>query len=77
MQKIVKINKCHAKAKVVFPLKLTLLVNALGYLLKFFLTAGQRHDIKGAEQLLNSLKNTIIITDKGYDSNNLIENIEL
>ena len=59
-----------------FTTKIHALVDALGNPLKFILTAGQRNDITQAEALLENVANTVVIADKGYDSNALIEAIK-
>ena len=56
-----------------FTTKIHALVDGLGNPLKFILTAGQRHDISEAESLIKDLRDTIVIGDKGYDSEKLIE----
>jgi len=58
-----------------FTTKIHALVDALGNPLKFILTPGQRHDITQAEALIEDVKDTVVIADKGYDSNALIESI--
>jgi transposase len=59
-----------------FTTKIHALVDALGNPLKFILTPGQRNDITQAEPLLKNVENTVVIADKGYDSNALIQAIE-
>lgn len=49
-------SKIHAK------------VDALGNPLKIIITAGQRHDITQAENLLEDVNNSYVIADRGYDS---------
>ena len=56
-----------------FTTKIHALVDSLGNPLKFIITPGQRNDITQAEYLLDSVENAIVITDKGYDSNALLE----
>ena len=58
-----------------FTSKIHALVDSLGNPLKFILTAGQRNDITQAQNLTQDLKNTILIADKGYDSNALIDSL--
>lgn len=58
-----------------FTTKIHALVDALGNPLKFILTPGQRHDMTQAEALIEDIKDTIVIADKGYDSNALIESV--
>lgn len=59
-----------------FTTKIHALVDALGNPLKFILSPGQRHDITQAWVLLQNIENTMVIADKAYDSNALIEVIE-
>jgi transposase len=58
-----------------FTTKVHALVDALGNPLKFILTPGQRHDITQAEALIEDVRRDIVIADKGYDSNALIESV--
>ena len=58
-----------------FTSKIHALVDSLGNPLKFILAAGQRNDITQAQHLTQDLKNTILIADKGYDSNALIDSL--
>lgn len=59
-----------------FTTKVHALVDALGNPLKFILTPGQRHDITQANSLVQDLENTMLLADKGYDSNALVEQLE-
>jgi transposase len=59
-----------------FTTKVHALVDALGNPLKFILTSGQRHDITEADSLVQDLENTMLLADKGYDSNALVEQLE-
>lgn len=52
-----------------FSTKIHALVDALGNPLKFILSAGQRHEISQAEALIEDVCGSIVIGDKGYDSN--------
>ena len=45
------------------------MVDALGNPLRFILTAGQVHDIKQAEALIEGFDFDKLLADKGYDSN--------
>jgi transposase len=56
-----------------FSTKIHAMVDALGNPLKFLLTAGQRHDITQAKNLINDIKNTTVIADTAYDANDFIE----
>jgi len=68
-------EECLGRSKGGFTTKIHAVVDALGNPLKFTLTPGQRNDITQAESLIEDFKNTMIIADKGYDSNALIEKI--
>ena len=59
-----------------FTTKIHALVDALGNPLKFTLTPGQRNEITQAEMLTESVKNSAVVADKGYDSNAFIVNLE-
>ena len=48
--------------------KIHALVDALGKTLKFIITGGNRNDIIKAEGLIENIKNTTVIADKGYDN---------
>ena len=50
-------------------------VDGLGNPLRFTLTAGQRHDITQAEELISGYKGEYVIADKGYDSHGFIQHI--
>lgn len=49
-----------------FSTKIHVLVDGLGYPLRFGLTAGQRHDITQAETLLDGFDFECVIADRGY-----------
>lgn len=49
--------------------KIHVIVEALGLPLKFIVTAGNVNDIKMAKPLIQSIFNSHVIGDKGYDSN--------
>ena len=59
-----------------FTTKIHALVDAIGNPLKFILTPGQRHDITQADSLVASLDNTMLLADKGYDSNALVAQLK-
>jgi len=59
-----------------FTTKIHALVDALGNPLKFILTPGQRHDVTQANDLIEDIKNTMVLADKGYDSSALVKTIE-
>ena len=50
-------------------------VDALGNPLRFILTAGQEHDIKQAEALIEDVECERVVADKGYDADWLREYI--
>ena len=50
-----------------------LLCDALGNPLRFFLTAGQRHDSQTAPELIKDLQAKALIADKAYDSDKLVK----
>ena len=54
-----------------FSSKIHLLVDALGFPLRFILTGAERHDITQAESLLAPFHFDAVIADKGYDSDSL------
>jgi len=58
-----------------FSTKIHAMVDALGNPLKFLLTAGQRHDITQAKNLIDDIKNTTVIADTAYDANDFIETL--
>ena len=55
-----------------FSTKIHLATDALGNVLRFILTGGERNDITQAEQLIENLSADYVIADKGYDSEALI-----
>ena len=50
-------------------------VDSLGNPLRFTLTAGQKHDITQAEELIGGYRAEYVIADKGYDSTGFIQYI--
>lgn len=48
--------------------KIHALVDALGNPLSFLLTAGQAHDLKGADELLPQMQAGTLLADKAYDA---------
>ena len=52
------------------------MVDALGNPLKFILIAGQRNDLTQAEALIEDIVNPMLLADKRYDSNALIEQLQ-
>lgn len=59
-----------------FTTKIHALVGALGNPLKSILTPGQRNDITQGAALIEGLQDSVVIADKGYDSNAFIQRIE-
>ena len=51
------------------------LVDALGNPLRFILTPGQRNEITQAEALMKGFNDTVLIADKGYDSNAFVTHL--
>lgn len=58
-----------------FTSKIHAIVDALGNLLKVVITPGQQHDITTASELIEGVKATYILGDKGYDCDAFIEQI--
>lgn len=58
-----------------FTTKIHALVDALGNPLKFILTPGQRSDHTQATALIENVSDTMVLGDKGYSSNLLIEEL--
>lgn len=54
-----------------------MLCDSLGLPVKFTTTAGQVHDSAQAIPLLKNQKASFVIGDKGYDSNEIVQSIEL
>lgn len=48
-------------------------MDALGNPLRLLLTAGQCHDLLQASALIEGFEPQVLIADKGYDSNPLLE----
>jgi transposase len=59
-----------------FQVSYTLLAMLFGNPLKFFVTAGQRSDYVKALDLLEGRKMEVLIADKEYDANHMIEAAE-
>lgn len=59
-----------------FTTKIHALVDGLGNPIKFILTGGHRNDITQAAELLKEQRNTTVLADKGYDSQELIDKLE-
>jgi transposase len=58
-----------------FTTKMHALTDSLGNLLKFTITAGQRHDLTETENLLKGFSNAYVIADRGYDCDALREQL--
>ncbi len=58
-----------------FSTKIHIAVDALGNPLRLLLTAGQRHDSPQATALIEDFKPQVLIADKGYDSDALLESV--
>ncbi|MYH62393.1 MAG: transposase [Caldilineaceae bacterium SB0675_bin_29] len=61
-------EQCLGRSRVGFSSKIHLLVDALGFPLKFILTGGERHDMTQAEALLAPFDSDAVIAGKGYES---------
>ena len=59
-----------------FTTKIHALVDGLGNPIKFILTEGNRHDVTQAAELIKEQRNTTVLADKGYDSQELIDTLE-
>ncbi len=68
--------ECLGRSRRSFITKIHALVDALGNLLRFILTAGQRHDITQAYTLCLGVQNTIFIADKWYDCSAFVQQLE-
>ena len=60
-----------------FTSKINAMVDALGNPLKFILSPGQQHDIKAVPFLIEGIKNSDVLADKGYDDDKFIKTIEI
>jgi transposase len=59
-----------------FTTKIHVLVDGLGNPVKFTLTAGNRKDVTQAAELLKEQRDTVVLADKGYDSQALVDTLE-
>lgn len=59
-----------------FTTKIHALVDGLGNPIKFILTGGHRNDITQAAELLKEQRNTVVLADKGYDSQEFVNTLE-
>ncbi|OAM01650.1 MAG: transposase [Wolbachia endosymbiont of Dactylopius coccus] len=71
-----KDQEALGRSKGGFTTKIHALVDALGNPLKFILTPGQRNEITQAEVLTKNVYNSIVVADKGYDSNAFVVSLE-
>lgn len=55
-----------------FSTKIHAMTDALGNPVKFVISPGNEHDINHAEELVNDLRNTKVLADKGYDSKKFV-----
>lgn len=69
-------QECLGRSKGGFTTKIHALVDAPGNPLKFILTPGQRNEITQAPALIHDIQGSIVIADKGYDSDAFVEAIE-
>jgi transposase len=58
-----------------FPTKIHIAVDALGDPLRLLLTAGQRRDSPQASALIEGFEPQVLIADKGYESDPLLESV--
>jgi len=68
-------QECLGRSKGGFTTKIHAVVDALGQALRFIVTEGKRHDSTQASALIEGLKSTYVIADKGYDTDSLIQQI--
>ncbi len=71
-----KDQEALGRSKGGFTTKIHALVDALGNPLKFTLTPGQRNEITQAQVLTESIYNSTVVADKGYDSNAFVISLE-
>lgn len=69
-------EQCLGRSKGGFTTKIHAVVDGLGQALKFCLTPGQRNDITQASELLKGFKGVNVLADKGYDSSDLVTQLE-
>ncbi len=58
-----------------FTTKIHALVDGLGNPINFILTGGHRNDMTQAAELLKEQHSTLVLADKGYDSQELIDTL--
>lgn len=71
-----KESEALGKSRGGFSTKIHAVVDALGNPLKLILTGGHRNEITQAQSLLGEMSQTLVIADKGYDSNAFLRFLE-
>ena len=66
------LNECLGRSSGGFSSKIHTLVDGNGKPIKFILTEGQRADITQAIDLTKDIKNSVVLADKSYDSDDFI-----
>ena len=56
--------------------KIVALVDALGNMLRFLLLPGQAHDMKGVAPLIRDISFGVLLADKAFDADWLLQNLE-
>jgi transposase len=69
-------DQALGRSKGGFTTKIHALVDGLGNPIKFILTGGHRNDITQAAELLKEQRNTVVLADKGYDSQEFVDTLE-
>ena len=69
-------NQALGRSRGGFSTKIHIAVDALGNPLRLILTAGQRHDSPQAAALIDRFEPQVLIADKGYDSDPLLESVQ-
>lgn len=69
-------SQALGRSKGGFTTKIHALVDGLGNPIKFILTGGHRNDITQAAELLKEQRNTAVLADKGYDSQEFVNTLE-
>jgi IS5 family transposase len=69
-------NQALGRSRGRFSTKVHIAVDALGNPLRLLLTGGNRHDVPQADNLIEGFEPDVLIADKGYDSDDLIEKVE-
>jgi transposase len=66
-------EQCLGRSRGGFGTKVHVLTDGEGNPMMFILTPGNNHDITQAENLTKELKDTVVIADKGYDSQEFVD----